>query len=463
MNRLYLKRLLLLLIANKKRLYKEKLYNLTKEALQEKIFDKYNEEEDGELTPYLSVLKLFISSYLRGGDFTAYTHELNSEAVEVLNEVLEENRYLEKNDKLISEKDEEVLLKFIKNAFTETLTDNILFDINKAKTENKETDQGEIIAHISQYYDKIVQLENKGQEVRLEEDEMQSIERTIKLIGETENVSSTGFSHLDSVLTNNGLDAGEMCIFAAPPGWGKSITLLNVFIQNTLKGKNVVMISLENSIAITLVRLIANLADIDQKELKNHKDLLVDKFKQFIGEVGTKKGCTPVLKHFSSGATIEEIEVYLKSLTPKPDTIVIDYIGEIHPHSYMKKEGYHLQVAEIVRSLRGIGDKLGASVFSAAQLNRTGQMNIEKADSTDIASSFGQIAVADLILIFRQTEEDAFNKTLRMYVAKNRVGEDAKEILCKIDYGKAKIISTGVVEVTKVNGRDKKEDSNWGF
>lgn len=194
---------------------------------------------------------------------------------------------------------------------------------------------------------------------------------------------ATGWKQFDEVLYG-GLNRGEITIFAAGSGVGKSLVLqnlgLNWFYGTSYELKNgdtrtfdpmhVVYLSFELSEELIARRMYTMIASIPSYEMYKKMDDLETKV-----ALSAKKGGSFIVKYMPAGTTTNQIRAYLKEYEiqhgRKPDALLVDYMDLMHPNSnkvdvnnVYQKDKY---VSEELRGLLAEYDLLGAS---ASQLGR---------------------------------------------------------------------------------------------
>ena len=240
----------------------------------------------------------------------------------------------------------------------------------------------------------------------------------------------TTIDALDGCL-NGGIGIGELGLIMAPPGTGKSMSLVFLGAQAVLKGYSVVHFTFELSGEKTMMRYEAAFTKIPRMELKQRKSEVITslntlkKEKSFsnnlyIAEYPTKS-CTSAMLE----AHIEDII----SANEKPDLIIVDYLDILKwSPSLEKRDG----LGENAEQLRRLASKYKVPLWSATQANRA---SIEKIifGMENIAESFEKAMVTDIILAICQTKDEVKSNMWRYFVAKNRNGVAGMEIEIEYD------------------------------
>ena len=230
------------------------------------------------------------------------------------------------------------------------------------------------------------------------ENPMERIERVRNQRGGT----STGWTEIDKKLYG-GFNRGELNIFAAPSGGGKSLFLQNLALNWALDGKNVLYISLELSEELCSMRLDSMLTGYNTKEVfKNAEDVGLK-----VGAISKKAGNLQIVQ-MPNGITINDVNSYMKEFEVKNnvklDAVLLDYLDlmmpaqrKVPPSDLFIKDKF---VSEELRNFAVEQDLLFAT---ASQLNRAAVEEVEF-DHSHIAGGISKIQTADNVIgIFTST------------------------------------------------------------
>jgi hypothetical protein len=230
------------------------------------------------------------------------------------------------------------------------------------------------------------------------ENPMERIERVRNQRGGT----STGWTEIDKKLYG-GFNRGELNIFAAPSGGGKSLFLQNLALNWALEGHNVLYISLELSEELCSMRLDSMLTGYNTKEVfKNAEDVGLK-----VGAISKKAGNLQIVQ-MPNGVTINDVNSYMKEFEVKNnvklDAVLLDYLDlmmpaqrKVPPSDLFIKDKF---VSEELRNFAVEKDLLFAT---ASQLNRAAVEEVEF-DHSHIAGGISKIQTADNVIgIFTST------------------------------------------------------------
>ena len=264
------------------------------------------------------------------------------------------------------------------------------------------------------------------------------------------NVVPTGWDAIDE-LVDGGFGKGELIIFAAPPGIGKSWALVNVGMAAGKAGKTVVHYTLELNEGYVGQRYDAVLTGIPVPNLKYNMDEVTKQVKNLKGELIVKYWPTKTASINSVRASLDKLKLQGR----EPDIIIIDYADLIKGNSRRER---HEELEEIMESLRGLGGEYECPIFTASQINRSGADD-DIITGTKIAGSFSKLMTADFVVSLSRKIEDKLAGTGRWHVIKNRFGPDGMTLPSKAN------MSTGVIQIyndNSIDGKQTQKDMNKG-
>jgi len=207
----------------------------------------------------------------------------------------------------------------------------------------------------------------------------------------------TGWRDLDFKLYG-GLNRGEITIFAAPSGGGKSLFLQNLGVNWALEGLNVVYITLELSEQLISMRLDSMVSKYSTKDiLKNIDD--VDLKVRMKGK--SSKGSYRI-KYMNSGATANDIRVFLREYEIqsgiKVDALLVDYLDLMMPISArISAENLFVKDKYVSEELRNLAMERNILHATASQLGRSAVEEVEY-DHSHIAGGISKINTADNVV-----------------------------------------------------------------
>jgi len=208
--------------------------------------------------------------------------------------------------------------------------------------------------------------------------------------------TSTGWKTIDHKLYG-GVNRGELNIFAAASGGGKSLFLQNLALNWALEGHNVLYVSLELSEELCSMRIDSMITGMNTKDVfKNVDDVSLK-----VGMAGKKAGRLQIVQ-LKNGITTNDLISYMRELEIqqdcKYDAMCVDYLDLMMPagvkvnvSDLFVKDKY---VSEDLRNLAVEKDLLFAT---ASQLNR-GAVDEVEFDHSHISGGISKINTADNVI-----------------------------------------------------------------
>lgn len=249
---------------------------------------------------------------------------------------------------------------------------------------------------------------------------------------------TTGFPALDILLNNGGPGRGEVFLWMAPTGRGKSILLVHAGRVCLEKGLNVLHITLENSTQDTMLRYMGAFTDeiiagrFEKKEIIQQK---LDKIQSstdgrlVIAEWGPEEITTDTITQF--------IEVRKRTKGWKPDVIIVDYLDLMLSRNESDNKDEYLRQGKTSTQLCGLAKSQNALVMSATQTNRDGlNGESELIGLNKVSQSFGKAMPIDYCVTINQTEEEhkLDIPIFRLWIVKNRKGPSHQQVRIRVNY-----------------------------
>jgi KaiC/GvpD/RAD55 family RecA-like ATPase len=207
---------------------------------------------------------------------------------------------------------------------------------------------------------------------------------------------STGWPSIDKKLYG-GFNRGELNIFCAGSGGGKSLFLANLGVNWALQGLNVLYLTFELAEGLVAMRLDSMMTGISTREIFRSLDDVELKVKM----IGKKSGNLQV-KYMPSGKNCNDIRAYLKEYQVKkgckPDVLLIDYLDLMMPLS-VKVSPSDLFVKDkyVSEEIRNLAMETQCVTVTASQLNRSAVEEIEF-DHSHISGGLSKIMTADNVI-----------------------------------------------------------------
>jgi len=265
----------------------------------------------------------------------------------------------------------------------------------------------------------------------------------------TRKTVTTGWNVIDDLM-DGGLGPGELGVFVAPAGIGKSWGLVNVAANAVKKGLNVIHYTLELNGAYVGLRFDSVFTGIAAQNLKYHIEEVKDCVDKLTGKL--------VVKYYpTKSATVNTIKAHLdrcKMQGYSPDVVVVDYADLLRG---MGKEIRH-ELGNIYEDLRGLAGEYEIPVWTASQANRSA-LEDDVIGAEKIAESYSKIMTADFVISLSRKIEDKVAGTGRWHVIKNRFGPDGITFPSKMNTSNGQI---HIFEGDSIQGKDAQKQMDNG-
>jgi len=207
---------------------------------------------------------------------------------------------------------------------------------------------------------------------------------------------STGWPTVDKKLYG-GFKRGELNIWCAGSGGGKSLFLANQALNFALAGLNTIYFTFELSEELVSMRLDSMVTGTPTRDVFKNLDDVELKVK-----MTRKKAAEIQVKYLPSGKNCNDLRSYLKEYQvktgQKPDIILVDYLDLMMPLS-IKVSPSDLFVKDkyVSEELRNLAMETQCVVVTASQLNRAAVEEIEF-DHSHISGGLSKIQTADNVI-----------------------------------------------------------------
>ena len=207
---------------------------------------------------------------------------------------------------------------------------------------------------------------------------------------------STGWPSVDRKLYG-GFKRGELNIWCAGSGGGKSLFLANQGVNFAQAGLNVLYFTFELSEELVGMRIDSMVTGVTTRDIFKQLDDVEMKVKM----IGKKAGGIQI-KYMPSGKNCNDLRSYLKEYQVKtglkPDVLLVDYLDLMMPLS-VKVSPSDLFVKDkyVSEELRNLAMETQCVVVTAAQLNRSAVEEIEF-DHSHISGGLSKIQTADNVI-----------------------------------------------------------------
>ena len=246
-------------------------------------------------------------------------------------------------------------------------------------------------------------------------------------------VVPTGIKELDECLCG-GLGRGEIGLFAAPTGYGKT-TAATIFAHNASKlGYNVVQIFFEDKPEDIVRKHLAMTMDTNSNTFRRMDE---NEAGRIAKDAMTRDGSVAVSEHLrivrmaDGNTTVEDIDNLLRSLTNngfKPDMVLIDYFSSLKHSANPTKDKLEAQARCMRKIVDTIAYKYNCAVWVMQQTNR-GAVSKE-ADNTMASwqGSYEATQPASVWLMLQRTKEQKANFKADLIFHKTRHSQPKNDL-----------------------------------
>ncbi len=267
----------------------------------------------------------------------------------------------------------------------------------------------------------------------------------------TRKTVATNWESINSVM-DGGLGPGELGVFVAPAGIGKSWGLVNVAAHAVKNGLNVVHYTLELSAPYVGLRFDSVFTGIAAQNLKYH----IDEIKETVNDL---QGNLVVKYYPTKTASVNTLKAHIEKCIlqdKKPDVIIVDYADLLRGAG--RTQDLRHELGNIYEDLRGMAGEYEISVWTASQAIRSA-LEEYVIGAEKIAESYAKIMTADFVISLSRKIEDKIAGTGRWHVIKNRFGPDGLTFPSKMNTSNGQI---NIYEETSVQGREAQKTMDTG-
>ena len=245
------------------------------------------------------------------------------------------------------------------------------------------------------------------------------------------NVVATGWDVIDDLM-DGGLGKGELGVFVAPAGIGKSWGLVNIGAAAVKKGLTVIHYTLELNQSYVGLRYDSVYTGISSQDLKYNIDDVKLKISELKGNL--------IIKHYpTKSAMISTLSSHMDKCILqgiKPDLIIVDY-ADLLKSNKSARELRH-EIGSIYEMLRGLAGEYEIPIWTASQANRS-SLEDDVIGADKISEDYSKIMTADFVASLSRKLEDKLAGTGRVHVIKNRFGPDGITLPTKMNTSSGRI------------------------
>lgn len=266
----------------------------------------------------------------------------------------------------------------------------------------------------------------------------------LRFVENKRNTIPTPWDVINEIM-DGGLGTGEMGVFVAPAGIGKSMALVNIAAFAAKRGLNVIYYTLELSDTYVGARFDSYYSGIPSQDLKYHQEDVIEAIKGVKGSL--------IIKYYpTKTATVNTISAHLDKCImqgTKPDVVLVDYADLLRDTGVKGSTRNDIMLGNIYEELRGLAGTYEVPVYTASQANRCHVLT-DKVETPNGSANIGTLKVGDQVLThkgYRKVTQVFPVERQAVYKIKLKSG---KEITVSANheiptlYGKCKSISTGL-------------------
>lgn len=239
----------------------------------------------------------------------------------------------------------------------------------------------------------------------------------------------TGFLSVDKIL--DGLVAPFPYILAGRPGMGKSSMAIQIAVYNAFRGRVVQYFTPEMTAKQLAHRIYSMETNLPLWAVRHGRyqtgESITDEHMAEIYAIAAKLDESKLFIDPTPGITPGQIRAKAMRCYAEHgvDLIVVDHLHEMQPDKHLS--GRHLELGDMMRSLKEVGKLVNAPILILAQLSRALESKSDKRPQlSDLRESGAIEEVAyGVMFLYRQAYYDdlANEKEAECIIAKNRDGE----------------------------------------
>lgn len=249
-------------------------------------------------------------------------------------------------------------------------------------------------------YGMVEELIQKAMQVSLQKDlGLDVYEDPTKVITDLASMQGTfksGWDTLDFKL-NGGFGRGELEIFAAASGGGKSVVLQNLAVNFSGRGIHGAYVTLELAEELVANRIYGMMLENSSGSMRSNIQSTHCKIKI----LEQSAGALNVKRMPESISTVNDIETYLRELQMrtgrKLDYVCVDYLDLLTSDRVAAGDNVFTKDKFVSEELRAMAGRLDITVFTACQFNRSG-VDADQKSQSQISGGISKIFTADNVI-----------------------------------------------------------------
>jgi len=252
---------------------------------------------------------------------------------------------------------------------------------------------------------------------------------------------TTGFTALDAIVNEGGPTKGDVLVWMAPTGVGKSIAIVNNAAACIYRKLNVLHITLELSWWKTALRYCGVFSKIPIGSRHSQHEYITRVLRKLKETCGASLAIFEYPPDDISVDTILALVDHLyKTRKWRPDVIAIDYLELLLSRNQYFNRDEYLRQKKISTEVRQLAKKADAFVITATQTNRGDIKGTDRPSQESfielnrVAESYGKMMPVDYVISINQSAGERTKNLARLYVAKNRNGPKFVSLTTRFDY-----------------------------
>lgn len=247
-----------------------------------------------------------------------------------------------------------------------------------------------------------------------------------------------GWDEFDDLLYG-GISRGEMILFSANSGGGKSITLSNVALNYVERGYHVLYISLELSEDLISCRFDTMISGIGSAIWRDH----VDAIAQSVTNFSNDKGGSLRVKYMPAQTNCNAIRAYLKEYIlvhgRAPDLLVLDYLDLLGSNENVSADNVFEKDKRATEQYRNLLSEFNMVGATASQQNRSA-LDATELNHSIIAGGISKINTTDVYVSILLTDAMKAAGEIGFMFLKTRNSDGVgKTTYCKWDNSRLRI------------------------
>jgi len=281
-------------------------------------------------------------------------------------------------------------------------------------------------------YGKIEEVIREALQVGATTDDVQDISKNVResLQKDCRVPFPTGVVGIDNLL-KGGLARGELAIFLAPTGIGKTTWLTKVANSAFNVGANVLHLIFEDNISEVRKKHYTIWTGIPpDQQFENQEEVI-----KIVEEITERPNFLKLLKLPGFGVSVADIKSKIRKLEAegnKVDVLVIDYVDCISLERSIEGEEWKGE-GTIMRSLEAMTDEFNMAIWTATQGNRD-SIGSDVVTTDQMGGSIKKAQVGHVVISAAKTLEQKEHNLANVTLLKSRIGKDGVVFTnCKFD------------------------------